>query len=87
MLQVGPNPQPSLTRLPIHQVDLLAIPRDGLVKAYSKCVLKVRKTYFVSTHFHVGKKSRGKLVICCASADERFAMGHLEDLLNREQCC
>lgn len=63
------------------------VPTEGLVKVYSKCALKVNKTYMISARHHLPQKGRGRIALCCADDEERYARSHLEDMLKRQECC
>ena len=63
------------------------VPSEGLVKVYSKCILKVNRTYLISARRHIPQKGKGKIILCCADDDERFVRSYLEDMLARQECC
>ena len=63
------------------------VPTEGLVKVYSKCALKLNKTYLISARHHLPQKGKGRIVLCCADDDERYVRSYLEDKLARQECC
>ena len=67
------------------------LPGNGIIKVYSKCeVMELDSEYLVSgtvSTVSVDGRSRERVWICCVDEDLDYAVGYLEDLLFRQECC
>ena len=63
------------------------IPKKGRIRVYSKCPLKINRTYMVAGSLFVGRAGGAWLVVCCADDDVQFAQSYLDEVLWRKDCC